>query len=113
MNANTLIDVIPSMIGLSAATNQWILGELYCFTLDDPQVYIEAFYASNNSLRSQRRVSRKFQDTGQPCVLIRDCIVMASRGIDNVTDVCEAMRADLARRMEDVFIAAEAAEGDE
>jgi len=89
----TLLNLLPHLRAVSAATNQYVMAEQWTEFTDF--VYVDAFYAHHRGGR--KTIARKWSGY-QPNVLLRDGVVMASRGLDNVTDVCEAMRADLARR---------------
>lgn len=93
MSEQRLNDLLPHLRALSEYTNQFVLAEQLP-ELDD-RLYMDVFYAGYRGSLSM--VARKWSDW-HPSVLVVNGVVMASRGLDNVTDVCEAMRADLARR---------------
>jgi hypothetical protein len=93
MSETSLTNLLPHLRALSEYTQQFVLAEQVP-ELDD-RLYIDVFYAGYRG--AMGTVARKWSDW-HPSVLLVNGVVMASRGLDNVTDVCEAMRADLARR---------------
>ena len=101
-----LIHAVEHLKSLSQLTDVWLfatvrrsgIGQFDALVIEPTQV---RDWLKRDGKKPARYLASFSGRLSRPaCVVIRDGVVMASRGIDNVTDVCDAMRADLASRNE-------------
>lgn len=99
-----LMHAVNHLKSLSQLTDVWlfatvrrsIIGQFDALVIEPTQV---RHWLNRDKKKPARYLASFSGRLSMPaCVAIRDGVVMASRGLDNVTDVCEAMRADLAQR---------------
>jgi hypothetical protein len=92
--SDQLKDLIPHVNAISKASGDFVYAE--DLTSIDMEMEVDVIRRSFRVGEQGRVVGKLSPD--MPFILSLNGIVMASRGIDNVTDVCEAMRDDLAKR---------------
>jgi hypothetical protein len=101
---HVMLNAVQHLKSLSRLTHEWIFATIERSGIGQfDQLVMRPTYLYWWSKRDQKKPARylasfKGRFPLPASVIVFNGVVMASRGIDNVTDVCEAMRADLARR---------------